>query len=198
MRIITIIIFFASINLYSQEIEYQLYLKNSCNDTIEKAVFYSLKKGKIEYGISSFDNSIIKVPTNGIYELVSEETNEKISIKISINNSKDTLLIPSIYEYIIPLPPSYKKSISKSELKKLRKESRSVYMKCNSRLNGEHKDFFTNGKMRFYGNFKNGYAIGEIKEFYQNEKMKKLLIYDNNGYLKKKIDYNTNGIEIKK
>ena len=198
MRIVTFIILFTSFNLYSQEIEYQLYLKNSCNDSIEKAVFYSLKKGKTEYQISNLDNPIIKVPSNGVYELISEETNEKLSIEISLNNSKDTLLFPSIYEYIKSLPPSYKKDISESELKKLRKESRFVYMKCDSTLNGEQKDFFTNGKMRIYGNFKNGFAVGEIKEYYQNGNIKRLLTYDNDGYLKKKVDYNINGTELKK
>ena len=198
MRIATIIILLASFNLYSQEIEYQLYLKNSCSDSIEKAVFYSLKKGEIEYGISNLDNPIIKVPKYGIYKLISEETNEKLTIEISLKKSKDTLLTPSIYEYIKPLPPSYKKDISESELKKLRKESRAIFKKCDSTLNGEQKDFFSNGKMRFYGNFKNGFATGEIKEYYQNGNIKRLSIYDNDGFLKKRIDYDKSGNEIKK
>ncbi|MFD1015485.1 hypothetical protein [Winogradskyella rapida] len=198
MRIVTLIILFVSFNLYSQEIEYQLYVKNSCNDSIEKAVFYSLKKGEQTYEILNLDNPVIRVPTSGIYQLISEETNEKLKIEISTNKSKDTLLLPSIYKLEGILPPSYKKDISESELKKLRKESRSVFRKCDSNLNGEQKEYFTNGIIRFYGNFENGYAIGEIKEYYQNGNIKKLLIYDNDGYFKKKVNYDTSGKEIKK
>ncbi|WP_157805332.1 hypothetical protein [Confluentibacter citreus] len=198
MRIVTLIILFASFNLYSQEIEYQLYLKNSCNDSIEKAVFYFLKKGEQTYETLNLDNPIIRIPASGNYQLISEETNEKLTIEISRNNSKDTLLLPSIYKLEGVLPASYKKDISESELKKLRKKSRSVFRKCESNLNGEQKEYFTNGIMRFYGNFKNGFAVGEIKEYYQNGNIKKLLIYDNDGYFKKKVDYDRSGIEIKK
>ena len=52
--------------------------------------------------------------------------------------------------------------------------------------------------MRFYGNFKNGFATGEIKEYYQNGNIKRLSIYDNDGFLKKRIDYDKSGNEIKK
>ena len=196
MKIATIIIFLVSFNSFSQEIEYQLYLKNSCNNSIEKAVFYSLKKGNVEYDVENLDNPIIKIPKSGIYELISEETNERLTIKISKENKKDTLLFPSIYEYIKSLPFSFKKDINNSELRKLRKESRSTFMKCDSPLNGEEKDYFTNGKIRFYGNFKNGFAFGEVKEYYQNGKIKTLFNYDNEGFLKNKIKYNKKGIEI--
>lgn len=196
MKIATIIIFLVSLNSFSQEIEYQLYLKNSCNDSIEKAVFYSLKKGNIEYDVENLDNPIIKIPKSGIYELISEDTNEMLSVEITNKNKKDTLLLPSIYHYIKSLPYSFKKDISNSELTKLRKESRSTFMKCDLLLNGEQKDYFTNGKMRFYGNFKNGFAFGEIKEYYQNENLKILSVYDNEGFLKKKIEYDKKGNRI--
>ena len=196
MKIVTIIIFLSSFNSYSQEIEYQLYLKNSCNDSIEKAIFYSLKKGKFEYAVENLDNPIVKIPKSGIYELISEETNEKLIVEISKKNKKDTLLLPSIYHYIKSLPYSFKKNISNTELTKLRKESRSTFMKCDSLINGEHKDYFTNGKMRFYGNFKNGFAFGEVKEYYENENIRILFIYDNEGFLKKKIKYDKKGNEI--
>jgi antitoxin component YwqK of YwqJK toxin-antitoxin module len=196
MKIITVIIFLASFNSYSQEIEYQLYLKNSCNDSIEKSVFYSLKKGEIEFDIENIDNPIIKVPKNGIYELISEETNEKLRIKISKKNKKDTLLLPSIYHYIKSLPYSFKKNISKTELTKLRKDSRSTFMKCDSLINGVQRDYFTNGKIRLYGNFKKGFAYGEFKEYYQNGNIKVLMIFDSEGFLKKKIKYDKKGKEI--
>ncbi|WP_157603624.1 toxin-antitoxin system YwqK family antitoxin [Polaribacter atrinae] len=196
MKIVTIIIFLVSFNFYSQEIEYQLYLRNSCNDSIEKGIFYSLKGGNIEYNVENLDNPIIIVPKKGIYELISEETNEKFVIEITKENKKDTLLFPSIYQYIKSLPFSFKKDIDSSELRKLRKESRSKFMKCDLPLNGEQKDYFTNGKIRFYGNFKQGFACGEVKEYYQNGNIKALFIYDNEGFLKKKIKYNKNGEEI--
>ena len=58
------------------------------------------------------------------------------------------------------------------------------------------QDYFTNGKMRFYGNFKNGFAFGEVKEYYENENIRILFIYDNEGFLKKKIKYDKKGNEI--
>ncbi|MGM5471433.1 hypothetical protein ACS386_14250 [Flavobacteriaceae bacterium LMO-SS05] len=198
MRIVTILIFFVSFNLYSQEIEYQLYLKNTCNDSIEKSNFYTLERENKIYEITDFDNPIIKVPEKGMYKLISEETHEIYSIQINQYNCRDTLTLPTIYEYIKPFPPSYKKDISESELKKLRKESRSIFMKCNLPLNGEQIDYFTNGNLRFSGNIKNGFAFGEIKEYYQNGIIKTISIYDNDGFMTKEISYDRNGVEIKK
>jgi len=197
MRIVTLIILFVSFNLYSQEIEYQLYLKNSCNDSIEKSVFYSLKKENKEYNIENLDNPFVKVPNAGFYELISEETNEIYKVEITIENSKDTLLFPSIYGKVKPL--SFKKNNIKSGIRKLnREESRIVYGRCNSLLNGEEKEYFTNGNLRFEGNFINGYAVGEIKEYYQNGNIKIISIFDGDGFLTKEINYDKNGTEIKK
>lgn len=197
MRIILFIMFFTSFNLYSQELEYQLYLKNPCNDSIQKADFYSLIKGKTTYGISNLDNPTIKVPVKGVYKLLSKETNEEFSVNISSKNLNDTLLLSSVYEYIKhPLPPSYKKGISKSELKKRREEGRSVYKKCDSRISGAYKDYFSNGKLRFYGSFNNGFAIGEVKEFYSNGNIKSILVYDKEGFLIKKQVFSIAGVEI--
>ena len=197
MRIVvTLIILFASFNLYSQEIEYQLYLKNSCNDSIEKAVFYSLKFENKEYNIENLDKPIIKVPKSGIYQLISEETNEIYEINISKDKNTDTLVSPAIYGLVKPL--SFKKNKDQESISKLnREESRTVYKRCDNLLNGEHFEKFSNGKIRFTGTFDNGYAIGEIKEFYQNGIIKTILIYDKDGFLKKKIDYDKYGNEIK-
>lgn len=197
MRIITFIILFASFNLYSQEIEYQLYLKNFCNDSIEKAVFYSLKFNNKDYYIENLDNPMIKIPQSGIYKLISEETNETYEIQISKDKNADTLISPTIYGLVKPL--SFKKTANEEGISKLNREkSRIVYKRCENLLNGEHFEKFTNGKIRFTGIFDNGFAVGEIKEFYQNGMIKKLLVYDNDGFLNKKIDYDNNGEEIKK
>lgn len=197
IRIVTFIILFTSFNLYTQEIEYQLYLKNSCNDSIEKASFYSLKFQNKEYNIENWDNPIIKVPKSGIYQLISKETNEVYEINISKNKNSDTLVSPTIYELVKPL--SFKKNKGQESISKLnREESRTIYKRCENLLNGEHFEKFNNGKIRFTGIFDNGFAVGEIKEFYQNGIIKALLIYDEDGFLKKKIDYDKDGNEIKR
>lgn len=137
MRITTFIILFASFNLYSQEIEYQLYLKNSCNDSIEKAVFYSLKFENKKYNIENLDKPVIKVPKSGIYQLISEETNEIYEININKNKNSDTLVSPTIYGLVKPL--SFKKNKDQESISKLnREESRTVYKRCEKLLNGEH------------------------------------------------------------
>ena len=197
MRIVTFIILFTSFSLYSQEIEYQLYLKNSCNDTIEKAVFYSLKFENKEYHIENLDNPIIKIPKSGIYQLISEETNEIYEINIKKNRNSDTLVSPKIYGLVKPL--SFKKTDNEGGISKLnREESRTIYKRCDSLLNGTQFENFSNGKIRFTGIFENGFAVGVIKEYYQNGNIKTKLTYDKNGILTKKIDFDINGIEIKK
>ncbi len=189
--------FFASFNLYSQEIEYQLYLKNSCNDSIEKSVFYSLKFENKEYNIENLDNPIIKIPKSGIYKLISGETDETYEIDISKGKNTDTLVSPTIYGLVKPL--SFKKTNNEKGISKLnREESRTVYKRCDSLLNGKQFEQFSNGKIRFTGIFENGFAVGEIKEYYQNGNIKTKLTYDKNGILTKKIDFDINGKETKK
>lgn len=196
MRTLIFIILFVSFNLYSQEMEYQLYLKDSCNDSIKKAVFYSLKFDNKDYYIENLDNPIIKIPQSGVYKLISEETNETYEIQISKDKNADTLILPTIYGLVKPL--SFMKPANEEIYKLNREESRIVYKRCESLLNGEHSEKFSNGKIRLTGIFNNGFAVGEIKEYYQSGIIKRLLIYDKDGFLNKKIDYDQNGEEIKK
>ena len=97
MKLITAILICSTFSLVSQEIKYQLYLKDSCQDTVVKAAFYSLQSGNEFFEIFSLDNPSITLPKSGNYYLISNETDEKYPIQIDQNNSQDTLLIPSIY-----------------------------------------------------------------------------------------------------
>lgn len=197
MRIIIFIVFISSIKLFSQEINYQLYLKNSCNDSIKKADFYTLEKDNIEYNISNFDSSIIKVPLRGKYKLTILETDEIYTTEITLEHTSDTLTLPSIELHIFPHPPSFRKDISRSELKKIRLKYRPIYKSCGLPINGKKIDYFSNGNVRLLGNFKNGYPIGEIREYYQNGEIKEIINYDNEGLIIKSIKYDEKGAEIK-
>jgi hypothetical protein len=177
MKNILIIVFLSSVRLFSQEIDYQLYLKN-------------------EYNISDFDNPIIRVPEKGKYKLISGETDEIYFVEITMNNSKDTISLPSIEMYIIAHPPSYNIDISESELKRIKLDCRPIFKNCGLPINGEKTDYFTNENVRLSGTFKNGYAIGEIREYYQNGGIKEITNYDDEGLIIGKIEYNEKGIEI--
>ena len=198
MRNIVFIVFLSSIRLFSQEIDYQLYLKNSCNDSIITSNFYTLEKDNIEYNISNFDNPKIRVPEKGKYKLFSGETDEIYFIEITLKHTSDTLMIPSIEMNIIPNPTSYKNDISEYDLKRIKLDCRPIFKNCGLLINGEKTDYYTNENLRLSGNFNNGYAVGEIREYYQNGVIKEVTNYDKEGLIIEKIEYDEKGDKIKK
>ena len=128
MKIFNFIALLGFLTTHAQELKYQLYLRDSCDQSIKKSDFYSLKKGNEEYHIINSDLSI-KVPKEGNYILESNETEERVIIKISRDHNSDTLVLPSFTERVkIPLG-SYTIQMIKSNREKILLESRSVWEK---------------------------------------------------------------------
>ena len=143
----------------------------------------------------------ITIPEEGTYVLDSGETFENYEININQRDYQDTLLLPTVYQTVKVPPPSYslKNEMTEIGLIKLNKEdSRALFKRCDSILKGRYIEYFNNGNIRIEGNFKNGYAKGEIKEYHQNGRVRIISVYDDEGYLIKQTKFDKAGTEIKK
>lgn len=184
------IIFLSSLTVYSQQISYNLLLKNKCSNEIESSNSYSLEKDGITY--TAFDNSPLVLPKKGIYKLSSIDTDEVYEIKIDKSINSDTLVKPMI-QIQIRNGVSYKKNISNKELRKIKLYMATRYFICEKECNGFQVDYYSNGNLRMSGTFENGISIGLLKEYYQNGKIKATYFYKKNAQLKKLVKYDENG-----
>ena len=196
MKLTILILLFSTISGFSQEIKFNLFLKDSCSNEIERSDYYHLEKDGTEYNISDFDGTIILL-TKGEYKLVATEIGEVRKIVIDKLINSDTLVKPRIEEYIKKTNVSYKKGTSREQLKKLGIIPNYKFMNCEKVCDGIETDYYSNGKVRLKAEFKNGLVIGELKRYYQNGKIKEVSVYDNDGILIKTTLFNENG-EIKK
>ncbi|MCH3883406.1 toxin-antitoxin system YwqK family antitoxin [Tenacibaculum aquimarinum] len=197
MKFTILILLFFTISGFSQEIKFNLFLKDSCSNEIESSFNYHLEKNGTEYHITEFDNGTILLSTKGEYKLIATEIGEIHKITIDKLMNSDTLIKPRIDEYIKRTNVSFTKKTSKEELKKLGIIPNNKFMNCEKVCNGIETDYYSNGKIRLKAEFKNGLVIGELKRYYQNGKIKEVSVYDNDGVLIKTTLFNENG-EIKK
>lgn len=184
------IIFLSSLSVYSQQISYNLFLKNKCSSEIESSNSYTLEKDGIKY--SAFDNLPLILPQKGIYKLSTTDTDEVYEIKIDKLKNSDTLVKPMI-QIQIRNGVSFKKNISNKELRKIKLYMTPRYFICEKECNGFQVDYYSNGNLRMSGTFENGISIGELKEYYQNGKVKTTYFYKENAQLKKVVKYDENG-----
>jgi hypothetical protein len=196
MKLTILILLFSTISGFSQEIKFNLFLKDSCSNKIESSFYYHLEKNGMEYNISDFDNGTIILPTKGEYKLIATEIGEIHKIIIDKIINSDTLIKPRIEEYIIKTNVSYKKGTSREQLKKLGIIPNYKFMNCEKVCDGIETDYYSNGKIRLKAEFKNGLVIGKLKRYYQNGKIKEVSDYDNDGILTKSTLFTENG-EIK-
>ncbi|APY09879.1 hypothetical protein BWZ22_00860 [Seonamhaeicola sp. S2-3] len=197
MKITILILLFSTISGFSQEIKFNLFLKDSCSNSIESSFNYHLEKNGTEYHIAEFDNGTIILPTKGEYELVATEIGETHKIVIDKLINSDTLIKPRIEEYIKMTNVSFTKNTSKEELKKLGIIPNNKFMNCDKVCDGIETDYYSNGTIRLKAEFKSGLVIGELKRYYQSGKIKEISTYDKDGILTKRTLFNENG-EIKK
>ena len=197
MKLTILILLFSTISGFSQEVKFNLFLKDSCSNKIESSFYYHLEKNGTEYNISNFDNGTIILPTKGEYKLIATEIKETHKIVIEKLINSDTLIKPRIEEYIKMTNVSYKKVTSKEELKRLGIIPNYKFMNCEMACDGIETDYYSNGTVRLKAEFKDGLVIGELKRYYQDGKIKEISNYDNDGILTKKTLFNENG-EIQK
>ena len=197
MRLTILILLFCTISGFSQEIKFNLFLKDSCSNKIESSFYYHLEKNGTEYNISDFDKGTIILPTKGEYKLIATEIGETHKIKIDKLINSDTLIKPRIEEYIKMTNVSFEKDTSKEQLKKLGIIPNYKFIHCEKTCDGNETDYYSNGIIRLNAEFKNGLVIGELKRYYQNGKIKEICVYDKDGFLTRKTLFDENG-EIKK
>ena len=197
MKLTIFILLFSTISGFSQEIKFNLFLKDSCSNKVESSFNYYLEKNGTEYHITDFENGTIILPTKGEYELIATEIGETHKIAIDKLINSDTLIKPRIDEYIKMTNVSFTKNTSKEELKKLGIIPNNKFMNCDKVCDGTETDYYSNGNIRLKAEFENGLAIGELKRYYQSGKIKEISIYGKDGILIKKTLFNENG-EIKK
>ena len=189
----TILTLLFTISIFSQEIKFNLYLKDSCSKKIENSLYYHLEKDGVEYNTSGFDNETIILSTKGEYKLIATEIGEIHKIIIDKLINSDTLIKPKIEEYIKTSNISFKKKTSKEQLKKLGIIPNYKFLNCGEICKGIETDYYSNGTIRLRAEFKNGLVIGELKRYFQNGKIKEISIYSENGFLTKKTLYTENG-----
>ncbi|NAY93522.1 hypothetical protein GTQ34_16565 [Muricauda sp. JGD-17] len=196
MKLTIFILLFSTISGFSQEIKFNLFLKDSCSNRVENSFSYHLEKNGTEYHITEFDNGTILLPTKGEYELIATEIGETHKIVIDKLINSDTLIKPRIDEYIKMTNVSFTKKASKEELKKLGIIPNYRFMNCEKVCDGIETGYFSNGKIRLKAVFKNGLVIGELKRYYQSGKIKEISNYDKDGVLTKRTLFDENG-EVK-
>ena len=197
MKLTILILIFSAISGFSQEIKYNLFLANSCSNSIDISFNYHLEKNGKEYHITEFENGTIILPTKGEYELIATEIGEKHIIVIDKLINSDTLTKPRIDEFIKMTNVSFTKDTSKEQLKKLGIIPNNKFMNCEKVCNGIETDYYSNGTIRLKAKFDNGLVIGELKRYYQSGNIKEISAYDKDGMLIKTTLFYENG-KIKK
>ena len=191
MTKLQIIAFFISTTCFSQEIKYNLYLKDECSGDIVTSLFYTLEKDGNKY--NSFDKNSITLPKTGVYKLIATEIGEEYEILIRENRNSDTLNYPPIKTHIEKSNTSFTNKTSESEKQKIRISMSESYFECGRVCNGYKVGKYSNGKVKFEGTFENGFPIGEFKMFYQNGKIKEVSFYEKHALLKSRKEYDING-----
>jgi len=179
MKLTILILLFFTISGFSQEIKFSIKIEDPCSKRIEKGFNYCLEKNGIKYCASSSENRTVILPEYGEYKLTGNGIEELYIVRINKLINSETFKTPKIREY----------SVSHSK-------NNYLFKNCNTICNGIETDYFSNGKIRFKGEFKNGIVQGKLKEYYRNGKIKEISVYDKDGILTKKSFYNENG-EIK-
>jgi len=197
MKLTTLILFFSTFSGLSQEIKYNLFLKDSCLNRTENSLIYHLEKNGIEYHISDFDGTII-LPSKGNYKLIATELDEEHNIVIDNLINSDTLTFPKIRE-IISIDTSLPNFVKIEGIGKINpaKIDDYIFVICKEKCNGIETDYYASGKVRLKAEFRNGLVIGELKRYYQSGNIKEISIYDKDGVLTKRTLFSENG-EIKK
>ena len=153
---------------FGQQYEFILYEKNPCNGQSTESFTYNLEKDGIEYTVFNAEGKI-KLPKKGGY-LLKPVDHPYIPITIdSLKNSYE-IEISRIQEFIVT-----------------HDDHGYIFMDCSKPLNGEILTYYQDNQVRFFGTFKNGYAIGFLTELHVDGTLKRIRLFDENGFLIKKV-----------
>lgn len=161
---LTLIISFSSI---AQEIRFELFIRDNCNDTITKVPFYNLHRNGIDFNPTN-NNGIVVLKEKGTYELSTIYSDEIKKYNLDrFGVIKDTINMPTIERCLEPTStPSF-----------------IGYCCCNEKCEGINIDYYSNGNKRLEGFFQNGKPIGKLKLYYSNGSLKQVDKYNKKGKL---------------
>ncbi len=145
---------------------------DSCTNTNEHELLYSLERGGTLYSISD-SLGTIELPTVGTYRLQSSLNyiNQDIIIEQGVNI--DTLSTVIIQECLEPI--SHPNFIG--------------YCCCSEKCDGFQQDYYNNGTVRIEGTFKAGIPTDEVKYYYDDGTLKMVKFYNRKGVLKRTEEY---------
>ncbi len=158
---------FISIVAIAQEISFELFIKDNCNDTIRKVPFFNLRKNGIDFYPKNNDGVVI-LKEKGNYELstIYSDDIKKYNFK-NFAVVGDTINMPLIKQCLEPTSnPSFV-----------------GYCCCNAECEGEKVDYYANGNKRLEGYFEKGKPIGKLKMYYPDGTLKQLDRYNKKGKL---------------
>ena len=148
-----------------QQIKFELYLVDSCQNTVSKEMFYTLSKnGKHFY--STDEDGILFLKEKGIYELstLHDENLKKYTFN-TFENFVDTLAIETIRE-------CYSGGTNITFW---------GYCCCGEKCEEEQTSYYANGNIHIKGNFKKGIPIGKVKTYYENGNIMQVRQYNKKG-----------------
>lgn len=149
----------------AQKIKFELYLVDSCENTISKVKFYTLTKNGKNFSTENEDG-VVFLKEKGTYER-STIYNEELK-KYTFNtfeNVVDTMAIETIRE-------CYSGGTNITFW---------GYCCCGEKCEGEQTSYYANGNIHIKGNFKKGIPIGKVKIYYENGSIKQVRKYNKKG-----------------
>lgn len=165
--IVCFLTLFISVVSIAQEIRFELFIRDDCNDTIQKVPFFNLRKSGTDFYPKN-NYGVVVLKEKGVYELSTIYSDEVK--KYSFENFgivKDTINMPKIKQCLEPTSnPSFV-----------------GYCCCNTDCEGEKTDYYANGNKRLEGYFEKGKPIGKLKMYYPDGTLKQVDKYDKKGKL---------------
>lgn len=151
---------------------YNLVLYDSCSNSFEYAILYTLEENETVHRISDTLGTI-KLKSIGAFRVRDDfnSINQEITIEPGINI--DTLSKAKIQECLQPV--SHPNFIG--------------YCCCSEKCEGFQQDFYNNGVVRIEGTFKAGIPTGEVKYYYDDGTLKMVKFYNRKGILKRTEEY---------
>ncbi|WP_447636757.1 hypothetical protein [Flavobacterium microcysteis] len=152
---------------FAQEIKFELFIKDNCNDSIKKVMYFNLRKDNTDFYPKNNEGVVI-LKDKGQYELstIYSEDTKKYYFN-DYTTVTDTITLPAIRSCLEPT--SYPNFIG--------------YGCCNTECNGNKTDYYANGNKLIEGYFEKGKPIGKLKKYYPNGTLKQIEKYNKKGKL---------------
>lgn len=169
MKLLIALLLACSVNTYSQNVTYNLFIKDPCSKTVKGSNLFYLAKGSETIHPKDSTGTIV-LTEPGRYRLVPlfGASSHNIYLKSGVN--RDTLTMKAI------------KTCSD-----LNSKPRFIgYCRCGKRIDGYQEDRYNNGNLRIAGKFKNGVPVNKLTFYNTNGKIEEIRFYNKNGILEQR------------